>query len=80
MCFSDESLQPIGGLRTEIGAYLRYALSEEDKGRCIQSKRSKKSAYGNILLINLLELLGVVMTAWVKMAAGGRGGRDSQSS
>ena len=59
---SDASFEAVGGLCLETGVYWRYRLTEEERGRTI---RSRKVEDGNRLSINVLELLRMVMTAYV---------------
>ena len=58
--FPDASFEAIGGLCLETGVYWRYRLTEEESGRTI---RSRKVEDGNRPSINVLDLLGMVMTA-----------------
>ena len=60
--FSDSSFEAVGGLCLETGVYWRYKLSEEEVKRTI---RSRKGGDRKSLPINVLELLRVVMTAYV---------------
>ena len=60
--FSDASLEVGGGLGLEAGVYWRYRLTEEERGRMI---RSRKIEDGNRLPINVLDMLGMMMTACV---------------
>ena len=60
--FSDASFEALGGLCLEMGVYSRYNLSEGEVKRTI---RSRKGGDRNRLSINVLELMGMVMTAYV---------------
>ena len=60
--FSDASFEAVGGLCLEMGVYSRYNLSEGEVKRTI---RSRKGGDRNRLSINVLELMGMVMTAYV---------------
>ena len=60
--FSDASVEAVGGLCLETGVYWRHNLTEEERARTIRSRRGK---HVNRLSINVLELLGMVMTAFV---------------
>ena len=60
--FSDASFEAVGGLCLEAGVYWTYNLSEGEVKRTI---RSRKGGGRNRLYINVLELMGMVMTAYV---------------
>ena len=61
--FSDASKIAVGGLRLEAGAYWRYDLSAQEQSRFYRSNKSVKCK--DDLSINVLEVLGMVVTAWV---------------
>jgi hypothetical protein len=64
--FSDASYTAIGGLCSVTGFYWRYVLDVEQRGRLIRSVRiDGKLVQDGWLHINLLELVGMVVTAWV---------------
>ena len=60
--FSDASFEAVGGLCLETGVYWRYNLTGEERARTVRSRRRE---HVNRLSINVLELLGMVMTAFV---------------
>ena len=60
--FPDASFEAVGGLCLETKVYRRYDLTEEERARTIRSRRRE---HVNRLSINVLELLGMVMTAFV---------------
>ena len=62
--FSDASFGAVGVLFLEMGVYWRYSLSEEERKRAI---RSRKGGNGNRLSINVLELMRMVMTTYVRI-------------
>ena len=63
--FSDASFEAVGGICLETGLYWRYSLSEDEVKRTI---RNRKGGDRNRLSIKVLELLGMVMTAYVIIA------------
>ena len=73
--FSDASYQAVGGFCRETGWWWRYGLSEEERSRTVRSR--KRVGYGS-LTINVLELFGMVWTAYVMIVmrgeVAGRGG------
>ena len=59
---SDATLSAVGGFRAETGVWWRYDLTTEEKSRSVVgAKCAKHSA----ISFNLLELLGMVITAYV---------------
>ena len=60
--FSDASFEAVGGLCLETEVYWRYNLTGEERARTV---RSRSREHVNWLSINVLELLGMVMTAFV---------------
>ena len=60
--FSDASVEAVGWLWLETGVYWRFNLTEEEKTRSVRSRRRE---HVNRLSINVLVLLGMVMTAFV---------------
>ena len=60
--FSDASYQAVGGYCLETGWWWRYELTEEERGRTVRSKTRR--GYDS-LSINVLELFGMVWTAYV---------------
>jgi hypothetical protein len=72
--FSDASYMAIGGLCSATGVWWRYDLTSEQRARLVRSVRvTGQLVADGWLHINLLELVGMVMTAWVVIVAcGGR--------
>ena len=60
--FSDASKTTIGGFCLETGVYWRYDLDTAEQSRFCGS--SKAVAGENDIPINVLELLGMVVSAW----------------
>ena len=60
---TDASKRAIGGYCPEGGQYFRYDLSEEEQSRFVGS--SKYVVGENDISINVLELLGMVVGAWL---------------
>ena len=58
---SDASYEAIGGLRLETGVYWRYQRTEEVKTRTVRTKRGGDDR----ISINILELMAMVVTAYV---------------
>ena len=61
--FSDASKTAVGGFCLETGVYWRYDLDAGERSRFCGS--SKSVAGENDISINVLELLGMVVDAWV---------------
>ena len=61
--FSDASKTAVGGFCIEPGVYWRYDLDEGERSRFCGSRKSV--AGENDISINVLELLGMVVFAWV---------------
>ena len=61
--FSDASKQAVGGYCSETGQYWRYDLSAEERSRFCGSSASVVGV--NDDSINALELLGMLVGAWV---------------
>ena len=61
--FSDASKQAIGGFCLETGVYWRYDLTKDEQARFCGSSQAVKGM--NDISINVLELLGMVISAWV---------------
>ena len=61
--FSDASKNAVGGFCIETGVYWRYDLDAGERSRFCGS--SKSVAGGNDISINVLELLDMVVSAWV---------------
>lgn len=59
---SDATLSAVGGFCAETGVWWRYDLTEEEKSRSVVGT---KCAEHNAISINLLELLAMVITAYV---------------
>ena len=59
--FSDASLTAIGGLCMETGVYWRFELPEEVQNRTIKGGQ----AVDDLISINLLEVMAMVMAAYV---------------
>ena len=64
---SDASYEAIGGLCLETGVYWRFKLTGEVKRRTVRSKRGKRDR----ISINLLELMSMVMAAYVMVVMKG---------
>ena len=60
--FSDASFEAVRGMCLETRVYWAYSLSEEERKRTI---RRRKGGDGIRLSINVQELMGMVMTAYV---------------
>lgn len=60
--FSDATLSAVGGFCAETGVWWRYDLTAEEKSRSVVGGRC---AMHNAISINLLELLAMVMTAYM---------------
>ena len=74
--FSDASLSAIGGLCMETGVYWRFDLPEEVQKRTIKGGR----AVADLISINLLEVMAMVMTAFVMVdMRGERPGRKGEA-
>ena len=65
--FSDASKTAVGGFCLETGVYWRYELDDGERSRFCGS--SKSVADENDISINVLELLGMVVSAWVLVSA-----------
>jgi hypothetical protein len=64
--FSDASYTAIGGLCSTCGFWWRWVLTVEQCSRLIRSVRvSGQQVHDGWLHTNLLELVGMVMTAWI---------------
>ena len=61
--FSDASKQAVGGYCVETGHYWRYDLSAEERSRFCGSSKSVVGV--NDISINVLELLGMLVGAWL---------------
>ena len=59
---SDATLSAVGGYCAETGIWWRYDLTTEEKSRSLVGAKCKAN---NAISINLLELLAMVMTAYV---------------
>ena len=59
---SDATLSALGGFCAETGVWWRYDLTTEEQSRSVVGAKCAKH---NAISINLLELLGMVMTAYV---------------
>lgn len=68
--FADASERPVGGYCAETGWYYRYDLSVGERSCFVGSSKSSKSVDGvNDLSINILELLGMLLGAWLLVVA-----------
>ena len=61
--FSDASKTAVGGFYLETGVYWRYELNDRERSRFCGSSGSVGCE--DDLSINVLELLGMVVSAWV---------------
>ena len=61
--FSDASGKAVGGYSPQTGQYFRYELSYEEQSRFVGS--SKHVVGVNDVSINVMELLGMVLGAWL---------------
>jgi len=74
--FSDASLTAIGGLCMETGVYWRFAPPEEVQKRTIRGGQ----AVADLISINLLEVMAMVVTAFVMVdMRGERPGRKGEA-
>ena len=65
---SEASFEAVGGMCLETGVYWRYCLSEGERKKTISNRKGQD---GNRLSINVLELMGMVMTAYVMIVIRG---------
>ena len=61
--FSDASKTAVGGFCLETGVYWGYELNDRERSRFCGSSGSV--SFEDDLSINVLELLGMVVSAWV---------------
>jgi len=66
--FSDASTRALGGVCMETRVYWRYGLPMEVQGRTI---RARKKGEGDFICINVLEVMAMVMTAYVMVISRG---------
>ena len=65
--FSDASKTAVGGLCLETGVYRRYDLTAQEQSRFCGSSKSVRGVDG--LSINVLDLLGMVVSAFVLVSS-----------
>ena len=76
---SDASFEAAGGLDLEMGVYWRYNLTGEERARTIRSRKGRDE---NRFSINVLEMLRMMMGAFMMRVIGrerGRGGWGSRA-